>query len=105
MEFVTNFNSLHNDVHGEPFHSQVPPNAQSNEVGLEYLFRQIKMSFTDNSVESSIEDEFNLDDEGIEDDFLSEEDFCINHPTEPNELHLVVIKIISQQTYDMSSFE
>ena len=85
VELVTKFNSLHNNVHGEPFNSQVPPNAPSNEVvGLEYLFRQINMSFTDNYVDSGIEDGCNLDDEGIQEDLLSEEDFSINHPTEPN---------------------
>ena len=59
-------------IHGETFNKKVSPNKPSAEViGMEYLFRQINMHFSETYVETGIDDPFDFD----EDESIGDVDF------------------------------
>ena len=58
LKLIDNFNQLHAEIHGANFNNQVLPNKNSSEAfGLEYLFAQSNLAFSEEYVRDELSDQ------------------------------------------------
>ena len=73
LELMDKFNQLHAEIHGANFNNQVLPNKHSSEAfGLEYLFSQSNLAFSEEYVRDNVDDGSSSDKEDGYDSVVSE---------------------------------